>query len=157
MKCPDLPPYARYGDSPLDSVKCIGWLDNYPFPLMTRHSEAVIDNLWRIIGPDKGTFDAHANKVRCIRRCQFCGREIDYVKLSGKPGVLGMSEIWIPASEGDSGQDAAWYVAPSLIVHFMEVHGYSPPDCFLDAILRFDFLQSYQAQEICDALRGLPR
>lgn len=41
---------------------------------------------------------------------------------------LGVSNLWLPA-------DAFLFVAPSLILHYMDAHGYAPPDEFQAAVM----------------------
>jgi hypothetical protein len=40
----------------------------------------------------------------------------------------GVYNVWIPS-------DAALYVAPELVVHYIEAHQYRPPDEFIAAVL----------------------
>jgi hypothetical protein len=62
--------------------------------------------------------------------CGFC-------RFSGGPGVfrydglevhVGISNVFVPAG-------GFLYVAPSLILHYIDSHGYSPPDDFQRAVL----------------------
>lgn len=41
---------------------------------------------------------------------------------------MGVSNLWLPA-------DGVLFVAPSLILHYMDAHGYSPPDEFRAAVM----------------------
>lgn len=65
-----------------------------------------------------------------FHECSFC-------RFSGGPkefrwkntGVsVGCSNVFVP-------DDHAIYVAPSLILHYIDAHGYSPPDAFQRAVL----------------------
>ena len=40
---------------------------------------------------------------------------------------LGATNIWVPAGD-------RIFVAPSLILHYIDAHGYRPPDAFIDAV-----------------------
>jgi hypothetical protein len=42
---------------------------------------------------------------------------------------MGNGEIWVRDAGG------TWYAAPRLIVHYVEEHGYCPPQGFIDAVL----------------------
>jgi hypothetical protein len=66
--------------------------------------------------------------------CGFC-------RLSGGPASfrfgnlasssevrMGVSNLWLPA-------EGFLFVAPSLILHYMDAHGYSPPDEFQAAVI----------------------
>jgi hypothetical protein len=69
-----------------------------------------------------------------VHPCGFC-------RLSGGPASfrlgnhagssevrMGVSNLWLPA-------DGFLFVAPSLILHYMDAHGYSPPDDFQAAVM----------------------
>jgi len=54
--------------------------------------------------------------------CEFCPTRMD-----GR-FIAGSSNVWIPG-------DGVLYVAPELVVHYIEAHGYKPPDEFITATL----------------------
>lgn len=47
-------------------------------------------------------------------------------------------EIWLPSADG-----AKVFVAPSIILHYINDHNYLPPQEFLDAVDQFDFSSSW--------------
>ena len=49
------------------------------------------------------------------------------------PMLLGSAEVWVPGS----GEVCA-YAAPDLVIHYISVHRYLPPDVFLQAVMRAD-------------------
>ncbi|MCB9624785.1 MAG: hypothetical protein H6723_15845 [Sandaracinus sp.] len=49
------------------------------------------------------------------------------VSHDGVTVVLGAAELWIPS-------DTAIFWAPVTIVHYIDAHGYRPPDAFVDAV-----------------------
>jgi len=55
-------------------------------------------------------------------RCEFCPPRSD-----GR-FVGGSSNVWIPA-------EGVVYVAPVLVLHYIEAHGYCPPESFIRAVL----------------------
>jgi hypothetical protein len=58
-----------------------------------------------------------------IHLCEFCSQPLPNGRFVG-----GNSNVWIPCAD--------WvFVAPGLILHYIEVHGYRPPDEFIDAVL----------------------
>jgi hypothetical protein len=72
-------------------------------------------------------------------RCGFC-------RLSGGPssfrnGVsnveMGVSNLFVPG-------DGFLYVAPSLILHYMDAHGYSPPAEFHAAVMACPVMRSME-------------
>ncbi|GAA4448432.1 hypothetical protein [Novipirellula rosea] len=61
----------------------------------------------------------------------------DFCRVSGGPGqitmdtisaTLGVSNLFVPA-------DNRLFVAPSLILHYIDAHDYSPPQDFCDAVM----------------------
>ena len=61
--------------------------------------------------------------------------------------ILGMSEIWVP-SPGDEN----YYASPSMIIHYMEVHEYFPPEEFMNAVLAVDVNKEFSAQAVYNEL-----
>ena len=70
--------------------------------------------------------------------CEFCppppkGLSPDGFWMSKPvPGTTGNGEIRVP------GQNGVVYVAPVLVVHYVEAHGYVPPVEFVDAVVALD-------------------
>lgn len=71
------------------------------------------------------------------QRCASAGRHAcAFCRFTGGPGslhhdgvtiALGAAELWIPS-------DTALFWAPVSIVHYVDAHGYRPPDAFVDAV-----------------------
>lgn len=74
-----------------------------------------------------------ANLMRGSHTCEFCRAEAPI--MIRVPGIrdgrafLGNGEIHVQGSDGTI------YAAPTLIVHYIEAHGYRPPGSFIDAVL----------------------
>lgn len=49
--------------------------------------------------------------------------------------AMGVSNLWLPA-------DGFLYVAPSLILHYIDAHGYSPPPAFQTAVMACPAMRS---------------
>ena len=123
----DLTPYQYLGIE--KGVLNIGWLSgNEPF----QKGEA-----------PTGFTDALAicannpsNLCRGFHVCDICQTpsNLDYelggYDLGGRKIGLGNGEIRI------LGQDKTIYSAPTLIVHYVDVHGYLPPASFVEAVMR---------------------
>jgi len=64
--------------------------------------------------------------------CGFCrftgGPSVFKCGSVGSAVQIGVSNLWLPA-------DGFLYVAPSLILHYMDAHGYSPPLEFQTAVI----------------------
>ncbi|MFI6514792.1 hypothetical protein ACIBF1_04435 [Spirillospora sp. NPDC050679] len=73
------------------------------------------------------------NVFRGFHYCEFCDTEspirIRVPELPGTVASLGTGEIHVP------GENGVVYVAPTLIIHYMESHAYLPPQEFIDAAL----------------------
>jgi hypothetical protein len=52
-----------------------------------------------------------------LHTCEFCGR------------AHGINNFGVPSGD-------LLFVAPELVVHYIEEHGYSPPAAFVEAVLR---------------------
>lgn len=51
--------------------------------------------------------------------------------IAGRRELLGVKNLLLPAGD-------LIYAAPSLVIHYIEDHGYKPPDAFTDALLAND-------------------
>jgi hypothetical protein len=58
----------------------------------------------------------------------------------GRTLGLGSAEIFVPG-------EGAVYCAPNLIVHYIRWHGYRPPECFCEAVLRCPAADSAEYRE----------
>lgn len=116
----DLTPYAYFPASPYcvqhDALN-VGWLSKgAPF-----ESGEVQDGFVAALRQLEVV-----NLCRGSHRCEFCEHS---------PGVLerekaGNGEIRV------TGADGTVYAAPVLIAHYVEAHGYRPPQAFIDAVMR---------------------
>jgi hypothetical protein len=52
-------------------------------------------------------------------------------EIGGRKELLGVKNLLVPAGD-------VIYAAPSLIIHYIEHHGYKPPDEFLAALAALD-------------------
>jgi hypothetical protein len=55
-------------------------------------------------------------------QCEFCPKGA-YGKVA-----VGWRNVWIPAKE-------VVYIAPQLVIHYVEAHNYRPPDGFIEAVI----------------------
>ncbi len=101
---------------------CVGWLDSrFGFPTRAPDDELVA-RLWRIA----------AYSVRPMRgshSCEFCSQRALYKEISAGAFVsVGHAELVV--TDG-----LVWYVAPNMVAHYVEAHGYDPPEGFRRAVL----------------------
>lgn len=115
---------------PFDSGKlvAVGWLEpGYDFQHGDVEPEFVRKLAELLIDPWQPAVSAGRHA------CAFC-------RLTGGPASfhlgqsgnrlsveMGISNLWLPA-------DGFLYIAPSMILHYMDAHGYSPPDDFQKAV-----------------------
>jgi hypothetical protein len=124
----DLTPctYFRYGPPITSKLLAVGWLEqghNYSQAVV---DGVVVDKLTQLLGsawqPGGGYKGFHT--------CDFCpgaGRPSVFVRYP-KVIQLGATNVFIPG-------EGVIYVAPSLILHYIDDHNYAPPAAFCDAVL----------------------
>jgi hypothetical protein len=122
---PDLSPY-EYTPSADGNVVNVGWLG--------RESDFQVGPVDESIRLElRKRAENPLNVMRGWHDCELCGIEspIRIPPLEGLHGriSLGTGELWVV---GDAG---ITYVAPTLIVHYVEDHGYVPPASFNAALL----------------------
>lgn len=142
----DLSFYQYYISSPIKNVLNVGWLDNEnDFAVGELPPEFCQKLELVIIGNNH--FDVHFNRIRGVHPCNLCGeREVAIVN-GGREDLLGMTEILIPDVE-----KKLFFASPSMVAHYIKVHGYLPPQPFIDAVLQLDLTQNYCAEEVFDEL-----
>jgi len=121
----DLSPYRRVsGTEGLN----IGWLEvgrDYP---KGQVSSAFLEALFVMLADRQN----HRNVTRGYHQCHFCDRfswKDLKIERSGRTALLGDAEIHVLCG-------TQLYVAPTLVYHYIESHGYLPPKAFVDAVLR---------------------
>ncbi len=80
--------------------------------------------------------------------CSLCGKTDEddpFVRvIQGESKLLGADNIFIPSGN-------VMYVAPTLILHYIDAHGYRPPETFLRAARTTDPARREYVQE-CERL-----
>ncbi|KAF0863508.1 hypothetical protein [Pseudomonas sp. LD120] len=137
----DLSDYSYYLSGGLPSVKNVGWIDSRHYFERGDVPKAVVDKLHQLIA-GSAVFDAHVNKIRGIHPCNLCGERNIEVSVGSKKIYIGSSEIWVPYACADG-----YFASPTMIVHYIEVHGYKPPDEFIEALMAVDLDVEYSAQD----------
>jgi hypothetical protein len=124
MYYPDLTPYT-YSEARLpgdaSSLVNFGWLDTeHEYACGEPGSEAV-ESCLRLAA-------RYMNAMRGFHPCLFCGNgEMVSMSLDGEPIYLGHAEVRITVG-------STTFVGPSLVPHYMAVHGYMPPGEVLSAL-----------------------
>lgn len=118
MRCmfyPDLSHECQVDRGPY--VRAIGWLSReHSFPTGAVPPEFLDALLRHVCAPWQPVIAAG------VHPCEFCQPSSD------SRYIAGSSNVWIPAED-------AVYVAPTLVFHYIEAHGYCPPEGFIRAVL----------------------
>src|SRR3954471_11041976 len=124
---PDGAPFELPYSPAEDGLVAIGWLDGeVPFERgdVPRH---FVDELRRIC-------EHPVNLTRGLYGCMFCPGRPTWVTVPTATGehVVGHGEIRV------SGAGGTRYASPDMIIHYVEAHGYRPPDEFVAAVTGVD-------------------
>jgi hypothetical protein len=118
MYFPDLTPYEYASAKKQPNVLNVGWLSSaHPFRSGVPDDRLIEALRYLVANP--------VNLFRGGHFCEFCPPSP--TKLS--PNIAGNGEIQVTNASGVT------YVAPVLILHYVAVHGYRPPQEFIDAVL----------------------
>lgn len=127
----DLTPYEYGYELPRSNVLNVGWLARgHTFPV-GRVPEAFVDVLRCLVKSPE-------NLYRGYHSCEFCPEPPIVIDAEGRrvippPGeTMGNGEIRVAGSNG------LVYVAPVLVLHYVETHNYLPPKEFIDAVMAND-------------------
>lgn len=112
----------------------VGWLDrSHAFPKGTV-ARSFFETLSKTIAEAWQPF-ASAGRHPC-EFCVFTGGPVE-LRVGGVSVPLGTSNVFVPG-------EGVVYVAPSLIVHYIDAHEYVPPEEFQRAV------------ETCPPMRSMP-
>ena len=143
MYFPDLSPYGYAIKTPLPNVLNVGWLDrSIPFskgPTPTGFSQNL--RSWFAT--------ARVNPMRGVHECGLCRtehwpplplNENPSANVDGRDFILGNWEIWIPSAA------QTVFASPALIIHYVETHGYLPPEDFVAAVMDIKRVNRWNAE-----------
>jgi hypothetical protein len=120
----DLSPYEYSRTRPDPAVVNVGWLSR-------DQAYEAGDVPGRVLKVLRALAAKPVNLCRGFHICEFCPPPPRNGKghAQPEPGTTGNGEVHV------RGPDGLRYVAPSLIVHYIEVHRYRPPQSFIDAVV----------------------
>ena len=119
----DLSPCSYFGLEPASTLKAIGWLERGQEFKVGQSTEPIYRRLVTLCR------EPWQPAVSCgVHECDLCLYE---------PGAKGAANVFIPA-------DGFLYVCPQLIAHYMNAHGYLPPDEFSRAVLSCPEMRSVE-------------
>lgn len=121
---PDLSEYSYLPDR-LPAVN-VGWLDGrHPFDTCDLALD-IRNRIREIVAVEP------VNRTRGFHVCDLCptagNRPPIIIEWQGQTRELGSAEIRVPSRSGRT------YACPDLIIHYVDVHHYCPPDEFLRAL-----------------------
>jgi hypothetical protein len=140
MHFDDLTPYALHLKRPIDSTTNVGWLDGSHAFRKGPVDPSLFERLCDICASTTPA-NVHVNKLRSVQQCEICGKDDFDFPGCREEMFVGMTELWIPNPAG------GFLAAPSLILHFIADHQYSPPTVFWDAVRAFDLAAPFNGQE----------
>jgi hypothetical protein len=112
---PDLGTETQIAMAPF--VRAVGWLAATQPYSVGQTSPGFVEKLRQLARHWGASTSALAWPAACgPHTCEFCGK----VRASGNFGVP---------------SNAILYVAPEMVAHYVEAHGYRPPDAFIEAVL----------------------
>jgi hypothetical protein len=126
MYFPDLSPYRYGGAAAVPRVVNIGWLSGDHAFTTGEVPDSFVACVRELVA-------SPVNLYRGFHDCEFCPEPPVTVRngirlKEGPPGTTGNGEIRV------IGQDGITYVAPALLLHYIEAHGYQPPPAFIVAV-----------------------
>jgi RNAse (barnase) inhibitor barstar len=129
MYFPDLSEYCYGKNTPRGDARNVGWLS-------AEHAYAKGDPEPEFTAALRVLAASPVNRNRGEHLCDFCPpppSEVSHGGLSRMvrppPGTCGNGEIRV------RGEDGVLYIAPVLVLHYVEEHRYAPPEAFVKAVL----------------------
>jgi hypothetical protein len=127
MYFPDLTPYRYGGEDPDPAILNVGWLSHeQAFERGPVPSEFILALEQLVEKP--------LNLYRGSHICEFCPEPPVTLRdgmrwISPEPGTTGNGEVRVRDRLGTT------YVAPVLVLHYIRVHNYIPPQAFIMAVV----------------------
>jgi hypothetical protein len=136
----DLSDYTYHLEFCRPGTKNIGWMGRrHNFEIWNPPDE-IMEKIWRYC-------EISIAETRGVHECEICGLDsANFAERNGNKILLGTSEIRV-----FSGRDEI-YAAPTMIYHYVQSHGYKPPDGFIAALTDGPAPGS---KEYCDRLKEL--
>jgi hypothetical protein len=125
----DLTPYEYGGAEPNPTVLNVGWLSSaFDFERQAP-DEKLVAALRKLIAQP-------VNLYRGYHYCEFCPPP-QFIRSA--TGAVSIIETHCASGNGEirvNGEEDLIYVAPILILHYVEEHDYAPPEAFVRAVQR---------------------
>lgn len=159
MRIADLTPFT-YGTPVVEGELCIGWLDGEQIDSTGLIQPKRVRRLFidRLIFAAAYLQSGHEYWMG-IHQCSFCDGPTTPLR-TDFGALWGNGEFRVRSATGTV------FVAPTLVAHYVDAHGYRPPEEFINAVLQGDFIEQGREfpprfsvitttaapSELCDAL-----
>ena len=128
---PDLSACDFFFPSCPATLVAVGWLENgRPVPT-GEVTEQVFERLLELLREPWGPVTAGWHD------CDLCVYRYGPSKMATNPNAVGFRNVFVPG-------DAKIYLAPELILHYIDQHGYAPPSEFQQAVLDCPTMRSIE-------------
>ena len=123
----DLSPYQYGRAAPDPTIVNVGWLSRDHDYQTGKTAPEFLEAMRALVA-------APVNLFRGAHLCEFCPAPPVVTTPKGlrliepPPGTSGNGEIRVVASDGRT------YVAPVMVLHYIQAHGYRPPQAFIEAV-----------------------
>jgi len=134
--------YSYYLKKSLENVLNVGWLSeagNFPKGEVSR---GFIEKLGELLISNHPA-DYKINRIRGVHPCNICKKR-DFDNFH-----IGSCEILIPRNK-----EGFFFASPSMILHYVEEHGYAPPEDYIKAVMEVDMNVDFPAQKVFDSMIG---
>jgi hypothetical protein len=130
----DLSPCLYFGEKFADKLVAVGWLDLGKNYRKGDIDKEVTNKLVELLVNPWQPFVAGG-----WHECPFCRISTGPRRLEHKGSTIemGANNLFIPSN-------GFLYVAPSLIVHYIDAHEYSPPKAFCEVMLKCPSMRSIE-------------
>lgn len=144
MHCADLD-LCRYHNGPYDAeqwqspLQAVGWLESTHAFATGRAPTGLVARLEAFIEASAAYYSSYV--FRGLHDCTLCTAETARV---GRHHRRSHVNVWVPG-------EGVIYIAPATITHYVEDHGYLPPEAFVRAVMS---CPDYGSAAYCAALRA---
>lgn len=142
----DLAPCDYFGPDFAPALRAVGWLEagrdyrrGSVEPRLVHKLALLLSEPWE----HERSVDPHACSL-----CPFTGGPAEFrlARADGMPAVpLGNRNLYVPGPD-------VLYVVPSFVLHYVDAHGYAPPEAFAEAVWACPPVRS---REYAEAVRRL--
>ncbi len=128
----DLKPFDFFPFDRQPALRAVGWIDTTSDSVNSNIRDGFFERLFELLINPWEPF-ASAGYHDCSL-CRFTGGPKE-IRLQNRSIRIGNANLFVPAAD-------CVFVAPSSIIHYIDAHGYTPPNVFQDAVLQCPKMRS---------------